>query len=175
MPRREKGFQWVRPDQDEEPREPGIRPDRNGDRDQSRELDKLGNRLSELDPGDRLALPMDDELRREVELLAVAGTGPNHRRQLRRVRGLLRGADLDALRAALEGDNLRTARLRALERLRDALVAGGDEELNGWMAEHPDADRQQVRTLARDARAEGERGARAARRLLKVLEEAGPP
>jgi ribosome-associated protein len=65
---------------------------------------------------------------------------------------------LAALRAALEhdksGGRREAAALHRVEALRDELVEGGDEALAKLIAEHPLADRQHLRQLARNAREE---------------------
>ena len=65
---------------------------------------------------------------------------------------------LVALRAALDHDKAggrrEAAALHRVEALRDQLVDGGDEALARLIAEHPQADRQHLRQLARNAREE---------------------
>jgi len=68
-------------------------------------------------------------------------------------------ATLEALRAALEHDKSdarrESAALHRVEALRDELVGQeGDEALARLLAEHPQADRQHLRQLARNAREE---------------------
>jgi len=65
---------------------------------------------------------------------------------------------LVALRAALEhekaGGRREAAALHRIEALRDELIEHGDEALAAFVAEHPHADRQHIRQLARNAREE---------------------
>ena len=65
---------------------------------------------------------------------------------------------LAALRAALDHDKAggrrETAALHRIEALRDELIDDGDEALAKLLAEHPHADRQHIRQLARNAREE---------------------
>lgn len=65
---------------------------------------------------------------------------------------------LVALRAALEheksGGRREAAALHRIEALRDELIEHGDEALAQLLAEHPHADRQHLRQLARNAREE---------------------
>jgi len=65
---------------------------------------------------------------------------------------------LAALRAALEhekaGGRREAAALHRIEALRDELIEDGDEALAKLLAEHPHADRQHLRQLARNAREE---------------------
>jgi ribosome-associated protein len=65
---------------------------------------------------------------------------------------------LEALRAAIEHDKAggrrEAAALHRIEALRDDLIDDGDEALAKLLAEHPHADRQHLRQLARNAREE---------------------
>jgi ribosome-associated protein len=65
---------------------------------------------------------------------------------------------LNALRASLEHDKAdarrESAALHRIEALRDELIEHGDEALGPLLAEHPHADRQHLRQLARNAREE---------------------
>ena len=65
---------------------------------------------------------------------------------------------LAALRAGLEHDKVdarrESAALHRIEALRDELIEQGDEALSALLAEHPHADRQHLRQLARNAKEE---------------------
>jgi ribosome-associated protein len=65
---------------------------------------------------------------------------------------------LAALQAGLDHDKndarRESAALHRIEALRDELVEGGDEALAKLLAEYPQADRQHLRQLARNAREE---------------------
>ena len=87
---------------------------------------------------------------------------------------------LDAIRAALEHDKADSRReavaLHRLEALRERLVEQGDEALGELLQAYPQADRQQVRQLARNAREERLRNKpphaqRELFRLLRALDE----
>lgn len=82
---------------------------------------------------------------------------------------------LDAIRAALEHDKADSRReaaaLHRLEALRERLVEEGDDALTEVLASYPQADRQQLRQLARNAREERLRNKppHAQRELFRVL------
>ena len=87
---------------------------------------------------------------------------------------------LDAIRAALEHDKADSRReaaaLHRLEALRERLIDEGDEALTELLAAYPQADRQQLRQLARNAREERLRNKpphaqRELFRLLRALED----
>ena len=87
---------------------------------------------------------------------------------------------LDAIRAALEHDKADSRReaaaLHRLEARRERLVEQGDEALGELLQAYPQADRQQVRQLARNAREERLRNKpphaqRELFRLLRALDE----
>ena len=65
------------------------------------------------------------------------------------------------------------ARLHRLERWRERLISEGDEALGDLLAERPDLDRHQLRTLIRAARKDREQGKTDGdRRLFRFLREA---
>lgn len=82
---------------------------------------------------------------------------------------------LDALRAALEHTKedarREAAALHRIEHWRQRLIDEGDAALAGFLAAHPTADRQQLRALVRNARAErlANRPPHSFRELFRVL------
>jgi len=107
------------------------------------------------------------QLNLSEEVLAAAAEAQRITAQIARKRAVgflakkLRREDeeaLVALRAALDhekaGGRREAAALHRIEALRDELVEHGDEALAKLLAEHPQADRQHLRQLARNAREE---------------------
>lgn len=172
MARKKTRFQWARGEDEGDEGEvfgyPGRR-DRTAERDEARELDALALRLAGLTTGQRAALPLDQDLLAELQLLSDLSGQSAHRRQLLRVQGLLRAADLDTLQAALAGDTPEAARIRVLERLRQSLLDGSDDDLQAFVDRHPRADRQVLRGLIRQARGEGPRARKASKKLFQRL------
>ena len=85
---------------------------------------------------------------------------------------------LDAIRDALSKDSdatrRETASLHRAEALRDTLMGeDGDAAMTDLLAAHPDADRQKLRQLVRNAHEEQKRGKspRAHRELFRELRE----
>ena len=103
-----------------------------------------------------------------------------HKRQVGFLAKKLRREDdtfLDALRHVLDHDKAdsrrESAALHRIEALRDRLVDEGDAALSEIMAEHPHADRQHLRQLARNAKEEKLRNKppHAYRELFRALRE----
>ena len=172
MGRKSKGFQWVREDQPDQALVPPGRRDREFDRAEAFALDDLALRLAALSPGQRSWLDLGDELEAEVAMLAALAGKTAHRRQLIRVQGLLRDADPQAIEAAMAAGSPGEQAARARERWRSRLVQGDDQDLQAFLDTFPSADRQQLRTLVRQARGEGPAAASAFRRLFRAIAQA---
>jgi ribosome-associated protein len=144
---------------------------------QSRELQDLGEELVQLPPAELAAIDMPDELREAVETARrITAHGARVRQRLY-IGKLLRRTDVEPIRQALDRradlDRLRVRREHAIEEWRTRLLA--DEaaawtELGGFIAA---TDLSDLRSLARQARAEnhGGRPPAAARRLFRRLRE----
>lgn len=140
----------------------------------------LAERLVNLSETQLAHLPLDDDLRaaimhtrritqhiarkREIQFLA---------KQMRR----REDEELEALRAALDHDRdlsrRETAELHRLEDWRERLIEQGDDALSELLELFPHADRQHLRTLARQARVERNenRPPHAFRELFRELRE----
>lgn len=97
-------------------------------------------------------------------------------RHWKRIANLLEREDMHAVHALLGGAEARereaTARHHRLERWRERLIVEGDGALSEFLAAHPLADRQQLRTLIRAAQRDRERGRPdAQRKLFRFLRE----
>ena len=103
-------------------------------------------------------IPMDEDLRTLVLASKKITAQIARKRQVQYLAKIMRREDDDALqaiRAALDHDKVEGRReaqaLHQVEYWRDRLVAEGDEALSELLAEHPHADRQHLRQLARNA------------------------
>lgn len=100
-------------------------------------------------------------------------------RQLRRIAGLLRVADTapiaEALRELETGRGARSKREQAYERWRTSLLGGGDPAMTAFVAAHPHADVQALRTLVRNASRDpaSPRGKAASRDPLRMVRQLG--
>ncbi len=149
-------------------------------------LDKLKNRhnqqvvlfhkLDDLGKNALDKIPLDADLRAAIEL-AQRIKMEGRRRQLQLIGKMLRQRDVEPIRQALDKlknrHNQQVVLFHKLENLRDRLIDQGDdaiaEVLNLW----PDADRQQLRTLIRNAKKEkeGNKPPKSARQIFQYLRE----
>ncbi|MGL6261349.1 ribosome biogenesis factor YjgA [Vibrio sp. WXL103] len=140
------------------------------------ELQKLGEELVSLKPSVLEKFPLSDDLRDAIKD-AQRFTKEARRRQLQYIGKIMRNEDTEPLQAAL--DKVRnkhsqaTAELHKLEQLRDRVVEEGDSAIADVMTMFPDADRQRLRQLARQAAKEKKAGkpAKAFREIFQVLKE----
>jgi len=131
-----------------------------------RYIQDLAAQLVELSPGDFAAMPLDEDLRHEVELARKVKAHGARRRQLRflgqYIAGMEHGAVENALAALKSAKTAEIAKFHGLEALRDGLMACANESdksvaemaIEQVMTAFPHADRQQVRTLARNVQKE---------------------
>jgi ribosome-associated protein len=140
-------------------------------------LQRLGTSLVALSRPqlEELGLPLP-----LLEAVLTAQTMRSHgalRRQLQYIGKLMRSLDPLPIQQALARiqapDRQAAARLHRLERLRDTLINEGDAGIGRLTGIYPDADRQRLRQLIREARDERARGAppHASRRLFRYLRE----
>ena len=173
MGKKRKGFQWQREDQPGEALEPVVRFESSAKNSDNEELSALAHRLIDLPIGRRARLPVDDELKEAITHLINLGGQSATRRQMLRVKHLLRLEDREAVAAFIDGDSDDAARGVNLIRWRQRIIDGGDAELQDFLERFPGGDRQRLRTLSRQARGEGQAAKRAAKRLLQELKAAG--
>jgi ribosome-associated protein len=147
---------------------------------QSRDLQDLGDELVALPPAEFDALPLPEDVR---DAVVAARRITSHGARLRQklyIGKLLRRIDVEPVREALsrrsEIDRQRVLRERAIEKWRDRLVT---DDASAWTELAPviaPEDLQQLRGLARQARAEQDaaRPPAAARQLFRRLREILP-
>ena len=145
----------------------------------------LASQLMDAPEGALPRLPLDESLRELVIDSRRITAQIARKRQMQYLAKHLRREDdevLEALRAAFEQDrgsqHREAARLHRLEALREKLIAEGDAALPEALALFPRIDRNRLRQLVRQARAERERdngSPRAFRELFRLLREADGP
>lgn len=119
----------------------------------------VGKTASELDK-----LPIDEGLREHV-VDAARITAPIARKravaflakQMRKEDDEVLEAIRDAMDANSEGARRQVAQMHRAESWRTRLIEGGDDALAAFIDEHPDADRQRLRQLVRNAQEEAKR------------------
>ncbi|AXF77381.1 ribosome-associated protein [Erwinia tracheiphila] len=121
------------------------------------ELKRLGAELVDLSKNLLDKIPMDEKLRDAIEL-AQKIKKEGRRRQLQLIGKLLRSRDEDPIRQALDKlknrHNQQVALFHKLEMLRDRVVEQGDDAMAEVLNLYPDADRQQLRQMIRNAQKE---------------------
>jgi ribosome-associated protein len=141
---------------------------------------ELAETLASLSDAQLSPLPLDDEIRAEVARTRAVTSHIARKRQTQFLAKQLRKldeAEIEPIRRALAHDRAEAHRdaaaLHRLETWRARLIDEGDAALEELLALHPSADRQQVRQITRNARAERDRDKprHAYRELFRVLRE----
>ncbi|MCY1430319.1 hypothetical protein D9M71_462640 [compost metagenome] len=118
----------------------------------------MGERLTLLKPDILAKLPLTDELRAALEEHKRHTANEAKRRHKSFIGKLMRDQDIDAITALLDqldaSSRQYNERFHGLERWRDRLIDGTDEVLEKFVQEYPEADRQQLRSLIRQAQHE---------------------
>ena len=138
----------------------------------------LAGTLMEKTPNELGKLPIDDALCEHV-LDAKKISSPIARKramaflakQMRKEDDEVLDAIRDALDANSEGSRRQVAEMHRAENWRTRLLEGGDDALAAFIDEHPEADRQRLRQLVRNAQEEAKRNKppRAFRELYREL------
>ena len=121
----------------------------------------LAGQLIELQPSRLAKLDLPEDVRREVDITRRMTAHGAKKRQLAFLAKVMRrydDADFTAVRAELgenrEKQRQETAAMHRLESMRDRLIAEDETALPELIAEHPQVDRQHLRSLIRQARVE---------------------
>lgn len=132
---------------------------RSRDRREVNEGNRWARALCRLVPREFEAAPLPDEVREAAALLRSLDSPRAIARQIQRVdklTRLLEDDEIAAIDAFLAKPTVAPRPVDpeavALDAWCDRLIAEGDPALDAWLALHPDADRQRLRTLARNAR-----------------------
>ena len=153
---------------------------RSQNRREALEVLALGEKLVELTAAQLARLPIPAELLEHIEYSKRITSHGARKRQLAFLAKQMRREDdatLDAIRDAMEANSETSKRAVALmhriERWRERLLAEGDAALAALLDEYPDADRQALRTLVRNALAEKARNKppRAFREIYQALRD----
>lgn len=135
-------------------------------------LKKLGVELVQLSKNELVKIPLDEDLVYAIEL-AQKIKKEGYRRQIQFIGKLLRNRDIEPINQALDKlknrHNQQNVLLHRIEKLRDELIETGDAE--PLLELYPNADRQQLRQLARLAKKEleGNKPPKSARQIFQYL------
>lgn len=139
-------------------------------------LKKLGEKLVELNDAHLEKIPLEENLLDAIKL-AQRLQKEARRRQLQYIGKLLRNIDTDPIQETLDKIENKHAQQQAwlhkLERLRDELIEKGDDLLSELLNDYPQADRQYLRNLIRNAQKEKEqnKAPKAYREIFQYLKE----
>jgi ribosome-associated protein len=135
------------------------RPSKTERKKQMHALQTLGEQLVELSHDQFARLDLPDDLREAVDFAHRVTGHEARRRHMQYLGKLMRRADADAIRAALErvtGESRSAVSLmHRAETWRDRLL-DDDEALTAFIAEHPDAETQWLSAAIRASRRERE-------------------
>ncbi|KAB8318534.1 ribosome-associated protein [Tolypothrix campylonemoides VB511288] len=157
-----------------------LGPSRSQQRREALEVLALGEKLAALTDAQLAKLPIPESLMPHLLETRRITAHIARKRQLAYLAKQMRREDdatLEAIRDALDedGESARreAAAMHRVESWRERLLAGGDEALSQLLDAHPDADRQRLRQLVRNALDERakSRPPRAYRELFRELRE----
>ncbi|WP_369939446.1 ribosome biogenesis factor YjgA [Xanthomonas medicagonis] len=125
------------------------------------EVLSLGEKLVALTPAQLARLPVPESLLPHIAETKRITSHIAHKRQLAFLAKQMRREDdatLEAIREALDvnsdGARREVAALHRVEDWRERLLADGDSALSELLSDHPEADRQRLRQLVRNAKEE---------------------
>ncbi|MEN5017057.1 ribosome biogenesis factor YjgA [Erwinia sp. Eh17-17] len=164
------------PDNEEEEDEEIIWVSKSEIKRDAEELKRLGGELVELGKNSLDKIPLDEDLRAAIEL-AQKIKKEGRRRQMQLIGKMLRSRDEEPIRTALDKlknrHNQQVALFHKLEVLRDRLVEQGDDVIPEVLNLYPNADRQQLRAMIRNAQKEkaANKPPKAYRQIFQYLRE----
>ncbi|MBU9845943.1 ribosome biogenesis factor YjgA [Rahnella ecdela] len=120
-------------------------------------LKDLGAEMVDLGKNSLDKLPLDEDLRAAIDLCQKIKK-EGRRRQMQLIGKMLRSRDVEPIETALDKlknrHNQQVSLFHKLEMLRDRLVEEGDDAVPTVLDLYPEADRQQLRALIRNAQKE---------------------
>ena len=140
-------------------------------------LQALGERIIAMSPAERARFPLSEDMLAAVEETGRIRSHEGRRRHMQYVGKVMRREDLTAIQAVFDEidqeERRRDLAFHRLEKWRDRLIDEDDSAVEAFIAEHPDADRQALRQLIRNAKSERERNKPPtnARRLFKLIRD----
>ena len=138
-------------------------------------LKTLGQELVDLSPEQLQHIDISDEILDAVRFARKITRHGARRRQFQRIRALLRDADVESIQKSLEilkrGHNRQTLAFKKLEKWRDVLKEGNSALIEEILSICPDAERQHLTQLARNANKEylSGKGVKSSRILFRYL------
>lgn len=143
--------------------EPAERDPRGEKKRRATQLERLGESLIKLKPGQLVRVPMPDDLRAavlEAQRILIKGAFGGYRRQVQLIGKIMRTVDAVPVLAALEDllteGTMSSVAFQRAEQWREKLIKDGDDALALLVAEHTQVDRTALRQLVRAAHKERE-------------------
>ena len=140
-------------------------------------LQELGARLTKLNKEQLDKLDLGDSLRNAIDEFHRIKSNGAQKRHLQYIGKIMRTEDADEIEHAIglfeAGHQAHTQAFHKLERWRDKLINDGNQALQEYVEEYPDADIQHIRQLIRNAKKELKlnKPPAASRKLFKYLRE----
>ena len=140
-------------------------------------LQNLAKKIIELPKGHYVRIPLSQDMRDAMALYKRLKHNEAKRRQLQYIGKHMHTEDLAAVNNAftqLENESrLFRQHFHKLEQMRDALIENGDDALGDVLEEFPHLNRQEIRTLIRQALKEKaqKKPPAASRKLFKYLRD----
>ncbi|MEE8058912.1 MAG: ribosome biogenesis factor YjgA [Pseudomonadales bacterium] len=141
-------------------------------------LQKLGEAIVQLSPGQLSTIPLEDEtLAEAIHTARRIKHREGLRRQMQYIGKLMRKVDTEAIKKAyqtlLDGRTQQAQQFHALEQWRDQLIENGPKSIEEVMTKFPLADRQRLRQLVMQANKEkkNNKPPATARKLFRYLRE----
>ena len=142
---------------------------------EDRALQMLGQELTDLSSEQLQNIDISDEILEAVRFARKITRHGARRRQIQRIRALLRDVDVEFIQNALKtikrGHNRQTLAFKKLEKWRDELKEGNSALIEEILSICPDAERQHLTQLARNANKEylSGKGVKSSRILFRYL------
>lgn len=158
----------------ERPEELVERPSKSQMKREMIELQALGKKIIDMPAGQRAKFPLSDDMLAAIDECGRIRSHEGLRRHMQYVGKLMRKEDLEAINAvfqSMEQQSIRRdASFQRLERWRDRLIED-DEAFVLFVEDYPEVDRQALRQLIRNSRAERDAGKQpnSAKKLFKLL------
>ena len=144
---------------------------------EARELQVLGEELVTLSVEQLAGIDLPEELRNAVIAAGKIKAHGARRRQLQRIGRLMREVDPEPIQSALNnirhGDHQKNLAFKKIENWRDELKQGNLALIDEILSECPEAERQRLTQLARNAHHEYEdkSGVKSSRMLFRYLKQ----
>ncbi len=140
-------------------------------------LQILAEKLTELSEVQLERMELPDRILKEISIARNTKVSGAKKRQIKFIGGMLRNVDTEPIEKAINYiDQVHYEQAQAFKKIeewRDRLKAGNMDLVNEILSECPNAERQQLSQLARNAKKEAEQngGTKASKALFRYLKE----